>query len=200
MSSVNERIRKVGRSLESGRTRGHVRRPLKKRRKDFVLLILAAPFERVSLASRVPLPCRFSSYTGSSGERERARFVAFIGPEARLQPASDRGVPPRWLLFMEMEQIRNKTREGVALLNPVKKRLLMFPPSQLSNIPKDGSIDFSSYPPFLSTTSLHSVSNSRFKFDEILNFENFFFLAPLVSRAKIVGVMFIYARVNGVKR
>lgn len=196
MSSVNERIRKVGRSLEGGRTRGHVRRPLKKRRKDFVLLILAAPFERVSLASRVPLPCRFSSYTGSSGERERARFVAFIGPEARLQPASDRGVPPRWLLFMEMEQIRNKTREGVALLNPVKKRLLMFPPSQLSNIPKDGSIDFF----FLSTTSLHSVSNSRFKFDEILNFENFFFLAPLVSRAKIVGVMFIYARVNGVKR
>lgn len=196
MSSVNERIRKVGRSLEGGRTRGHVRRPLKKRRKDFVLLILAAPFERVSLASRVPLPCRFSSYTGSSGERERARFVAFIGPEARLQPASDRGVPPRWLLFMEMEQIRNKTREGIALLNPVKKRLLMFPPSQLSNIPKDGSIDFF----FLSTTSLHSVSNSRFKFDEILNFENFFFLAPLVSRAKIVGVMFIYARVNGVKR
>lgn len=76
----------------------------------------------------------------------------------------------------------------------------MFPPSQLSNIPKDGSIDFSSYPPFLSTTSLHSVSNSRFKFDEILNFENFFSLTPLVSRLKIVGVMFIYARVNGVKR
>lgn len=136
MWSVNEN-KKSWRSLEGGRTRGHVRRPLKRRRKDFVLLILAAPFERVSLASRVPLPCRFSSYTGST--RAGARFVAFIGPEARLQPASDRGVPPasRWL-FMEMEQIRNKTR-GYSFTNPVKKRLLMFPPSQLSNIPKEGA-------------------------------------------------------------
>lgn len=53
-----------------------IERPMKKRRKDFVLLILAAQL-RVSLASRVPLPCRFSSCTGS--RRAGARFVAFIG-------------------------------------------------------------------------------------------------------------------------
>lgn len=56
----------------------------------------------------------------------RARFVAFIGPEARLQPASDRGVPPASRgLFMEMEQIRNKTR--YSFTNRVKNTLLTSP-------------------------------------------------------------------------
>lgn len=123
---VNEN-KKSRRSLEGGRTRGHVRRPLKKRRKDFVLLILAAPVGRVSLASRVPLPCRFSSYTGST--RAGARFVAFIGPEARLQPASDRGVPPQLRAGYSWKWSRYETkREGYSFTNPVKKRLLMFPP------------------------------------------------------------------------
>lgn len=70
--------------------------------------------------------------------RERERVLSLLlGPRQGCNPPPT--VPPasRWL-FMEMEQIRNKTR-GYSFTNPVKKRLLMFPPSQLSNIPKEGA-------------------------------------------------------------